>query len=260
MPVPRGCAPRSRPRRSRRWMPTPPRAARRGTPSTRRTPRSARWRCIRALPAGHRAYLWFQQWRNLEIGPVSHAFFDAGTVEVADASLGQAPRPAENRTWVSGPRGAISQRFGTPAGGRIAFGSDSRGYLASRLALKKYAGHSVSPQFTMNADNTNAGLGWYLDDIRVYPCGHGPVPTVGPSVQGTPTEGSTLTADPGQWSSGTTTIRWYAGGVPIAGATGTSYVLEQTDLGKRISVRVTATANGRHASTFSVATAPVTST
>ena len=54
-------------------------------------------------------------------------------------------------------------------------------------------------------------------------------------------------------------VHWSADGEPIAGATGTSYVVAAGDLGKRISVTVTATAHGRHASTSSAATSPVTS-
>jgi hypothetical protein len=53
-------------------------------------------------------------------------------------------------------------------------------------------------------------------------------------------------------------IHWYADGVRIAGASGTSYVVRAADVGKRISVKVTATAHQRHTSTFSGATARVT--
>ena len=66
---------------------------------------------------------------------------------------------------------------------RAASGSagDSRGYLASRLTLTRYAGHAVSPQFTMNTDNDSTEQGWYLDDIRVYTCGRAPVPRSDPA-------------------------------------------------------------------------------
>ena len=212
-----------------------------------------------ALPVGRRAYLWFQQWRLLEFGPRTGRLFDAGTVEVADATNGGAAKDAARRRWVNGPHGRISGGFGNPAAGRIGFGGDSRGYLASRLALKHWSGHAVSPQFTMNNDREGADVGWYLDDVRVYACGHGPMPRTTPSVSGTAARGRTLTADPGQWSpSHVQAIQWYSGGQPIAGATGTTYVLQPSDVGKRVSVRVTATHRGRHTSTFSTATAAVT--
>ena len=44
-----------------------------------------------ALPAGRPAYLWFQQWRLLESGTIvdgTRINYDAGTVEVADATRG----------------------------------------------------------------------------------------------------------------------------------------------------------------------------
>jgi hypothetical protein len=227
-----------------------------------------------ALPAGRRAYLWFEQWRVLESGsfpdgtPVN---YDGGTVEVADATRGSGPRHAERRPWVNGPHDVLSSQFGNPAADRPAFSRDSHGYLASRLSLKRNAGHAVRPQFTMNTDSVNAGLGWYLDDIRIYTCSRGPVPRTTPRITGTPTVGSRLTAHGGHWSPSRVKrhFHWFAGGRPIAGATGKTYVARPADVGKRITVKVTVKARPhpghhhhrhrpRHASTFSVATAPVT--
>lgn len=229
-----------------------------------------------ALPAGRRAYLWFEQWRVLESGsfpegtPVN---YDGGTVEVADATRGAAPRPAERRPWVNGPRDVLSDQFGNPAADREAFSRDSHGYLASRLSLKRNSGHAVEPQFTMNTDSVNAGLGWYLDDIRVYTCSRGLVPRTTPRITGTPTVGSRLTAHGGRWSPSHVKrhFHWFAGGRRIAGATGKTYVARAADVGERITVRITVRAmphhhhghhhhghRPRHASTFSVATAPVT--
>ena len=217
-----------------------------------------------ALPAGRRAYLWFQQWRVLESGTNldgTQVNYDAGTVEVADATQGLGAAPAEGLPWVNGPRDVITDLFGNPSGGRVGFSRDSHGYLASRMALTTYAGHAVSPQFTMNTDNDSTEVGWYLDDVRVYTCGRAPVPTRTPRITGAATVGSQLTATPGGWSpSGATAkVEWWADGERIAGATGTSYDVSAADVGKRISVRVSATAHGRHASTFSAATPPVAS-
>ena len=127
-----------------------------------------------ALPAGHPAYLWFQQWRLLEAGTNvdgTRVNYDAGTVEVSDVTRGRAPKPAEALPWVNGPRDVITDQFGNPSAGRVGFSRDSHGYLASRLSLQRYAGHEVAPQFTMNTDNDSTEVGWYLDDIRVYTCG-----------------------------------------------------------------------------------------
>jgi hypothetical protein len=214
-----------------------------------------------ALPAGRPAYLWFQQWRFLEFGPTTHTYYDGGTVEVADTTRGTRAKPAEKRAWVNGPHNVITGVFHNPAAGRTSFGGDSRGYLASRLALKRYAGHAVSPQFTMNTDGSNAGLGWYLDDIRVYTCGRAPVPRTTPRIVGAPEVGVRLRARSGHWSPSQvrTRVHWYADGKPIRGATGTSYRVRGSDLGKRIAIQVTASSHGRHASTFSAAKGPVTS-
>jgi hypothetical protein len=215
-----------------------------------------------ALPAGRPAYLWFQQWRILDFGTNidgSHVNYDGGTVEVADATKGTHARDAAKRPWVNGPHDVITDQFDNPAAGRVSFSRDSRGYLASRLALKRYAGHAVSPQFTMNTDNSVSGLGWYLDDVRVYTCGRAPVPRSTPRISGAPIVGTRLSAITGRWSPSDAKlrVRWYADGQPIPGATGPSYDVRGSDLGKRVSLRVTATAHGRHASTSSAATAPV---
>jgi len=228
-----------------------------------------------ALPAGRPAYLWFQQWRVLEAGSFpdgTHVNYDGGSVEVVDATRGTGARPAEGRPWVNGPHDVIDDQFGNPAAGRETFSRDSHGYLASRMSLKRNAGHAVSPQFTMNTDTVNAELGWYLDDIRVYTCGRGPVPRSTPRISGSPTVGSRLTTHGGHWSPAHVKrhFSWFADGHPIAGATGRSYVVRAGDVGKRITVRVKVRARPhrhghhphhqrpRHASTFSVATAPVT--
>ncbi len=215
-----------------------------------------------ALPAGRPSYLWFQQWRLMESGTIvggTPINYDAGTVEVDDTTRGNGAQPAEGLRWVNGPRNVITDQFGNPSAGRVGFSRDSRGYVASRLTLNRFGGHAVSPQFTMNTDNDSTEQGWYLDDIRVYTCGRAPVPRSTPRISGVATVGTRLTATTGRWSPARATshVHWYADGHPIAGATRLRYVVRAVDLGKRISVNVTATSQGRHASTFSPATAPV---
>ena len=143
--------------------------------------------------------------------------------------------------------------------GRVGFSRNSNGYLASRLRLTRFSGDAVSPQFTMNTDNDSTEEGWYLDDIRVYTCGDGPMPTSPPTVTGSATVGKVLAADPGAWSSAdaTTEVQWYAGSRPIAGATGSTYTVRSGDVGKRIKIEVTASADGQQVSTFSAATSRV---
>ena len=60
-----------------------------------------------------------------------------------------------------------------------------------------------------------------------------------PTISGTKRKGRTLTVNRGTWTAGTTlSQQWMRNGVPISGATGTTYVLKTADVGKRITVRV----------------------
>ena len=66
-----------------------------------------------------------------------------------------------------------------------------------------------------------------------------------PTISGTARVGKTLTAKPGTWLTGVTKIlQWYADSTPIDGATNTTYVIQQIDIGKRISLRITGTKLG----------------
>jgi alpha-L-rhamnosidase len=85
---------------------------------------------------------------------------------------------------------------------------------------------------------------------------------LGPQLSGVASIGSTLTATPGAWNTKALTFgyQWLRDGTPIAGATGTSYVLGVADVGTRVSVRVTATKPTRAPGVAtSTATPPVAS-
>ena len=81
-----------------------------------------------------------------------------------------------------------------------------------------------------------------------------------PTVTGSPKVGSTLTATPGTWSVAGTSYayQWLADGSPISGATSSTFTATQALKGKRLSVKVTASAPGYPAaSAVSAATAAV---
>jgi len=63
-----------------------------------------------------------------------------------------------------------------------------------------------------------------------------------PEVTGTPRLGQTLTAVPGTWSPDPEELayQWLRNGVPITSATGPTYVVRLGDVGRRLTVRVTA--------------------
>nr|WP_300045524.1 Ig-like domain repeat protein [uncultured Nocardioides sp.] len=66
-----------------------------------------------------------------------------------------------------------------------------------------------------------------------------------PTISGSPTVGSFLTANPGTWSGNyTTSVQWMRDGQPIAGATNGNYVVAEVDGGRSITVRVTAKVSG----------------
>ncbi|MDN6487037.1 MAG: hypothetical protein L0K34_06080, partial [Ancrocorticia sp.] len=83
-----------------------------------------------------------------------------------------------------------------------------------------------------------------------------------PEIAGTAKCGQTLTAYPGEWTSGTEfTYQWYRNGTAIAGATATTYKLTAADTGTAITVTVTGAKDGytsisaTSASTSKIATA-----
>lgn len=81
-----------------------------------------------------------------------------------------------------------------------------------------------------------------------------------PSISGTPTFDQTLTANDGTWGPGSVTMtrRWLRDGVPIPGATASSYRLTADEVGKTVSVEVTGAKSGLTSLTrTSSATAPV---
>ena len=128
-----------------------------------------------ALPAGQASYLFFQHWRVLEYD--GNGFYDAGTVEI---DSGTGPADAAGLPWINGPSQPIFVGSGNPSAGRLGFGGDGRGYLASRVDLSSLAGKSVTPRFTLSSDSFNFGpylvVGWYVDDITVYTCDPLPLP------------------------------------------------------------------------------------
>ncbi|GAA4753879.1 hypothetical protein GCM10023350_44010 [Nocardioides endophyticus] len=126
--------------------------------------------------------------------------------------------------WLIGDRpidGATSSTF-TPATG---VGKTVRVYVG---AVK--AGHTTA--FTMSA--ASAAL---LPPAVVN--------TTLPSISGSPRVGTTVTASPGTWNPSDASLgyQWLIDGLPVTGATSSSYAATPSDLGRSLSVRVTASAS-----------------
>jgi len=88
-----------------------------------------------------------------------------------------------------------------------------------------------------------------------------PANTVAPSITGTTTVGSTLTAADGTWTgrfAPVLTRQWNRSGVAITGATAATYVLVSADLGETITVTVTGENSVGRVAATSAATAAIT--
>ncbi|WP_370616961.1 M4 family metallopeptidase [Mumia qirimensis] len=203
------------------------------------------------VPAGQKTYLRFQQWRVFEWyqnDPLPPLFYDGGTVEVTptgSAAVGTAALP-----WLNGPKNVLvkgEDGFPNAYAGMTAFGGDSFGWVASRLDLSSFAGKSVRPSFTVRGDAYLAMWGWYLDDIEIYTCDVPRIKVVAaPRIATSARYPATLSVTADRWSptSVTRSYRWYRNGAPIYGATRSAYALTAADVGRRISVRVTASRSG----------------
>jgi hypothetical protein len=106
-------------------------------------------------------------------------------------------------------------------------------------------------------------FGLQQEEIVVNPLAGGVAPTltVIPAISGTVEVGETLTSTTGTFTGDATityAYQWFAGGVAISGATASTFNLTSTQLGKVITVRVTATNSSGSAYGFSAATAAVT--
>ena len=95
--------------------------------------------------------------------------------------------------------------------------------------------------------------------ILAPPASAAPVNTVPPSISGTAEYASTLTAEPGTWAPAPTSYayRWLRDGQPIKQATAPAYTPGLDDLGRRLSVEVTASDGSTTETAVSAPTAPV---
>lgn len=80
-----------------------------------------------------------------------------------------------------------------------------------------------------------------------------------PAISGTALVGATLSTTGSGVGGASYTYQWYRSGAPVSGATRPSYTLGSADLGTQISVTVTASLLGQHASMSSAATGQVAS-
>ncbi len=91
--------------------------------------------------------------------------FDGAVVEIS----------TNGTTWVdlgtnatqNGYTAVISTGYSSPIAGRKAFTGSSGGFVETRIPLNAYAGKTVSIRFRESDDNSDAAVGWWVDDIRI---------------------------------------------------------------------------------------------
>lgn len=154
-------------------------------------------------------------------------------------------------TWAASHGYAVNS---TPAVGAVYWTSSGWGHVAwvsavngSSVTLQEYNGNATDFRYRSRTITATSGTRFiHFRDLAL-------VKATAPTISGTPKVGSRLTANPGTWlsSSGYTpgasvryAYQWLADGATISGATSTSYTPTTATSGKRISVRVTASASG----------------
>jgi len=147
-------------------------------------------------------------------------------------------------------------------------GSVNGGYIIPAIAatwadwFTNYAGLGAGPMlgtYTISAicayaDGSSVTLSGSMSvdangNFTSLPVGQQATPihnTTAPSVTGTPSVGSTLTANPGVWdqAGATYAYQWFSGTTAISGATNKTYVPVAGDVGNQLTVQVTASLAG----------------
>jgi hypothetical protein len=214
----------------------------------------------------------------------SHTF----SVQATDAAGNTDPTPASS-TWTvnvssgdttppdttitGGPTGTVTTASAsftftsTETGSTFACSLDGAAFTAcsspTSYSNLTNASHTFSVRATDAAGNTDpspATRNWIVS-VPVA----APTNTLLPSISGSTSQGSMLTADPGNWTGSPTSwaYQWRrcntsgASCTDISNATGTGYLLAAADVGSTIRVAVTATNTGGSTTAVSAATATI---
>ena len=157
----------------------------------------------------------------------------APAISSASQYVGQA-LTVSNGTWSNSPTSYTYQWF---ASGTAITGATTNSYTPVAANLGK--------MLTVNVNAIN-GAGTSVTAVTVPPTQPvmGPilVNTALPTITGTAQVGQTLTASTGTWTNSPTSYayQWNTNGSPIGGATNSTYVFQTSDLGRYITVTVTA--------------------
>ncbi|MFL6653070.1 MAG: CFI-box-CTERM domain-containing protein, partial [Sulfurifustaceae bacterium] len=135
-----------------------------------------------SIPPGQH-YLYFKHAFDFEIGintaNNSTVFFDGGVLEY---STDGGVTWTDARSLIDSGKnysGSILSGFGNPLAGHSAFVGTSHGYVSTRLNLLSLANRTVHFRWRLVTDSSFDGVGWWLDDVRVYKCNASPVAHAG---------------------------------------------------------------------------------
>jgi surface antigen len=161
-----------------------------------------------------------------------------------------APLVVETGAWTPTPT-AVAVRW-------LADGSEIPGATAATyVPTPDVKGKTLTAEVTAQLDGYQPGNA----SLATAPVAPGTFQrTAVPTIQGTPEVGQTLSLTAPSWSPEPkkVTTQWYADGVALDGATGSTLVLDRSHIDKRITARTTASAGGFKKSRSAAAeTAPV---
>lgn len=199
---------------------------------------------------------------NLVVDPTNYpstASFTIGGIELGDfngdgaldAILGDQStgRTVARLFSLSGTGSANPPFFSGTLGGPFVLDPDTAGSRVRTVASADFDNDShldlIAGTFPSPGE-----IGTMLNTTPIAPSSASP-----PGISGVARPGSTLTCSPGRWTGKPQlSYEWLRNGAPIAGETGTTYVVREQDVGSQIACRVTATNNGgsRQATSASV--------
>ena len=191
------------------------------------------------------------------------SMWPSGFIHIGDQAMKNTARPTTSGVTQVGVPLTVKAGTWTPAGASYTYQ-----WLASGVAISGATRSSFAPtadlagkQLTVKVTASKPGIRSSSATTVATPAvAPGVFTTTGqPQIAGTPQVGKQLTAAPGTWSpSATYSYQWYAAGAPVTGATGATFTPGPAQVGKVVSVVVTAAAPGyKSASRSSDATAAV---
>ena len=186
---------------------------------------------------------------SAKVGPVASGTFTAGTPSVSGTAKVGRTLTASTGTWSPTPNSFTYQWLADDV---AVSGATGATFVPGTAQVGKTVTVRVSGVRTAYAPSPQTSA-------ETAPVAPGDLQAGTPSVSGTAKVGRTLTASTGSWSPAPGfSYQWLADGSPVAGAASTTFTLTASQLGKKMSVRVTGALSGyATASRDSVQTAAV---